>query len=63
MLKRITDTRRLVTGLSRLLGAKHQVIGRLRKRGAETGGGVEAYIGDVEGESASRHHFNRLTEY
>jgi len=50
MLKRITDTRRLVAGLSRLLGAKHQVIGRLRKRGAEVGGGVEAYLGDVEGE-------------
>ena len=50
LLRRITDTRRLVTGLSRLLGGKHQVIGRLRKRGAELGGGVEAYIGDVEGE-------------
>lgn len=50
MLKRITDTRRLVTGLSRLLGAKHQVIGRLRKRGAEIGEGVEAYIGDLEGD-------------
>jgi magnesium transporter len=50
MLKRITDMRRLVTGLTRLLGAKHQVIGRLRKRAKEEGGGVEAYIGDVEGE-------------
>ncbi|RXK39912.1 hypothetical protein M231_02846 [Tremella mesenterica] len=48
MLRRIMDTRRLVTGLSRLLGAKHQVIGKLRKRATESGGGVEAYIGDVE---------------
>ncbi len=53
MLKRMTDMKRLVTGLSRLLGAKSQVIGRLRKRGAEIGGGVEAYIGDVEGEKDS----------
>ena len=50
MLKRITDMRQLMTGLTRLLGAKHQVIGKLRKRAAEGGGGVEAYIGDVEGE-------------
>ncbi|WWC89067.1 uncharacterized protein L201_003985 [Kwoniella dendrophila CBS 6074] len=48
MLKRITDMRRLVTGLSRLLGAKGAVIGRLRKRARDQGQTMEAYIGDVE---------------
>ncbi|ORY26334.1 hypothetical protein BCR39DRAFT_498322 [Naematelia encephala] len=49
MLKRITDMRRLVTGLTRLLGAKHQVIGRLRKRARDGGSSaVDAYMGDVE---------------
>ena len=48
MLRRMMMTRKLVTGLSRLLGAKNQVIGKLRKRAKESGGGVEAYIGDVE---------------
>ncbi|WVR06776.1 hypothetical protein IAU60_003811 [Kwoniella sp. DSM 27419] len=48
MLKRITDMRRLVTGLTRLLGAKGAVIGRLRKRAREEGVTMEAYIGDVE---------------
>ncbi|WWD17006.1 hypothetical protein CI109_101442 [Kwoniella shandongensis] len=48
MLKRITDMRRLVTGLTRLLGAKGAVINRLRKRAMEEAGTVEAYIGDVE---------------
>ncbi|WWC69892.1 uncharacterized protein I206_103835 [Kwoniella pini CBS 10737] len=48
MLKRITDMRRLVTGLTRLLGAKGAVIGRLRKRAREDGTTMEAYIGDVE---------------
>ncbi|WRT66670.1 uncharacterized protein IL334_003630 [Kwoniella shivajii] len=48
MLKRITDMRRLVTGLTRLLGAKGAVIGRLRKRSREEGTTMEAYIGDVE---------------
>jgi hypothetical protein len=54
MLKRITDMRKLVTGLSRLLGTKHQVIAKMRKRAMEgDNGAVEAYIGDVEGESTS----------
>ncbi|WWC94542.1 hypothetical protein V866_001388 [Kwoniella sp. B9012] len=48
MLKRITDMRRLVTGLTRLLGAKGAVIARLRKRAREQGATMEAYIGDVE---------------
>lgn len=49
MLKRMTDTRKLVTGLGRLLGAKNQVVGKLRKRIAEEGGAVGAYIGDLQG--------------
>lgn len=51
MLKNMTDMRKLVTGLTRLLIAKGAVIGRLRKRAKEEGGTVEAYIGDVEGDS------------
>ncbi|WVQ79655.1 hypothetical protein IAT38_001755 [Cryptococcus sp. DSM 104549] len=48
MLRRITDMRKLVTGLTRLLSAKGAVVGRLRKRASEEGGTVAAYIGDVE---------------
>lgn len=51
MIKRITDTRKLVTGLSRLLHGKHAVVGRMRKRAKVMDfEGVEAYIGDLEGE-------------
>lgn len=51
MIKRITDTRKLVTGLSRLLHGKHNVVGRMRKRARLLDfEGVEAYIGDLEGE-------------
>jgi magnesium transporter len=50
MIKRITDTRKLVTGLSRLLHGKHNVVGRMRKRARLLDfEGVEAYIGDLEG--------------
>jgi Mg2+ and Co2+ transporter CorA len=50
MIKRITDTRKLVTGLSRLLHGKHAVVGRMRKRARLLDfEGVEAYIGDLEG--------------
>ncbi|KAK4687837.1 magnesium transporter, partial [Tremellales sp. Uapishka_1] len=50
MLKRITDMRRLVTGLGRLLGGKSQVVQRLRKRtsSSKDGGEVGAYIGDLQ---------------
>lgn len=52
MIKRITDTRKLVTGLSRLLHGKHAVVGRMRKRAKVLDfEGVEAYIGDLEGGS------------
>lgn len=52
MIKRITDTRKLVTGLSRLLHGKHAVVGRMRKRAKILDfEGVEAYIGDLEGMS------------
>lgn len=51
MLRRITDTRKLVTGLTRLLGTKNQVVSRLRKRAKEGRNHVEVYIGDVEGMS------------
>lgn len=52
MVKRITDTRKLVTGLSRLLHGKHNVVGRMRKRARLLDfEGVEAYIGDLEGKS------------
>lgn len=51
MLRRIVELRRIVTGMTRLLGAKNVVVGRLRKQLAESGkGAVEAYVGDVEGE-------------
>ena len=54
MIKRITDTRKLVTGLSRLLHGKHNVVGRMRKRARLLDfEGVEAYIGDLEGEAHS----------
>lgn len=56
MLKNMTDMRKLVTGLTRLLSAKGTVIGRLRKRAKEEGGTVEAYIGDVEGEISPLIH-------
>ncbi|KAJ9107477.1 hypothetical protein QFC21_000930 [Naganishia friedmannii] len=48
LLQRMTEMRRLVTGLTRLLGAKHQVIKRLRKRAAIKGGEVGVYISDVQ---------------
>ena len=51
MLRRITELRRLTTGLTRLLGSKYQVVTRLKKRAAEENGEVGAYIGDVQGES------------
>ena len=50
MVRHMTQTRKLVTGLTRLLGTKHQVVGLMRKRVAEHGEGVEEYMGDVEGE-------------
>jgi magnesium transporter len=49
LLHRMTEMRRLVTGLTRLLGAKHQVVTRLRKRAALGGGEVGVYISDVQG--------------
>lgn len=52
MLRRITELRRLTTGLTRLLGSKYQVVTRLKKRAAEENGEVGAYIGDVQGVSA-----------
>jgi magnesium transporter len=51
LLHRMTEMRRLVTGLTRLLGAKHQVVTRLRKRAGTKGGEVAVYISDVQGES------------
>jgi magnesium transporter len=57
LLQRMTEMRRLVTGLTRLLGAKHQVIKRLRKRAAIKGGEVGVYISDVQGEHGT---FSRL---
>jgi magnesium transporter len=69
MLKRMTDTRRLITGLSRLLIPKSEVVGRLKKRAEEVagrrsgyvgmqqaglvGGEMVTYIGDVQGQSHS----------
>lgn len=49
LLHRMTEMRRLVTGLTRLLGAKHQVVTRLRKRAGTGGGEVAVYISDVQG--------------
>lgn len=49
MIKHITHMRKVVTGLTRLLGAKHAVVGEMRKRMAEQTKGFDAYIGDVEG--------------
>lgn len=48
MLKRMTDVRRIVTGLSRLLSAKFQVMARLKKRADKGDAEVIAYIGDVQ---------------
>ncbi|GHJ86096.1 hypothetical protein NliqN6_2498 [Naganishia liquefaciens] len=48
LLHRMTEMRRLVTGLTRLLGAKYQVVSRLRKRAALGGGEVGVYISDVQ---------------
>lgn len=68
MLKRMTATRRLVTGLSRLLIPKSEVVGRLKRRAEEVSGGnwgvvggeMVTYIGDVQGErvilSVKGHH-------
>ena len=52
MVRHITHMRKLVTGMTRLLGTKHSVVGEMRKRVAEfgSGQGVDVYIGDVEGE-------------
>ncbi len=50
MLRKMTEMRRLVNGLTRLLGFKHQVVSRLKKRAGNEGGEVGAYIGDVHGE-------------
>ena len=47
MLKRIQDMRKLVTGLTRTLGLKHQVVAKLRKRATE----MDPYVGDIEGET------------
>lgn len=48
MLKRMTEVRRIVTGLSRLLSAKFQVMARLKKRADKADAEVVAYIGDVQ---------------
>lgn len=62
MIKRITDTRKLVTGLSRLLHGKHAVVGRMRKRAKVMDfEGVEAYIGDLEGTLVSTEMFRGKT--
>ena len=62
MLKRIADTRKLVTGLSRLLGPKSDVVRGLRKRTKEenlrmfrsgdSAHDISIYIGDLFGESS-----------
>jgi len=44
----MTDMRKLVAGLSRILGTKHHVVARLLKQSADKGGSIEAYMGDVE---------------
>lgn len=49
MLRRITELKRLVTGLTRLLGAKHQVIGRMRKR---AGAGLRSKSGGQRGRNS-----------
>jgi Mg2+ and Co2+ transporter CorA len=50
MLQRMNEMRRLVTGMTRLLGFKHQVVRRLKRRAGHEGGEVGAYIGDIHGE-------------
>lgn len=61
MLQRITQMRRIVTGLSRLLGPKTDVVRGLRKRVLEEDAAlfrgdfkhdIAVYIGDLQGESA-----------
>lgn len=62
MLKRIADTRKLITALSRLLHSKTEVVRGLRKRVQQehvvTGGGepgmrhdINIYLGDLQGEA------------
>jgi Mg2+ and Co2+ transporter CorA len=51
LLQRIVEVRRIVTGMTRMLGAKHQVVGRLRKRLEDGDLAEAAYVGDVEGRS------------
>ena len=51
LLQRIVEVRRIVTGMTRMLGAKHQVVGRLRKRMEDGDLNEAAYVGDVEGMS------------
>ena len=75
MLKRMTDTRRLITGLSRLLIPKSEVVGRLRKRAEEVagrrggasyelvGGEMVTYIGDVQGKMDSLLSIVRAQRY
>lgn len=48
MLRRITDIRRIVAGLTRLLSAKLNVITRLKRRAKDGDAEVVAYIGDVQ---------------
>ncbi|WVN85663.1 uncharacterized protein L203_100812 [Cryptococcus depauperatus CBS 7841] len=67
MLRNITDMRKLVTGLGRLLSSKGAVVGQLRKRTKEEGKNVEAYIGDVEDHilllQTSLHHYEYILSH
>lgn len=47
MLRSIANMRRLVTGLSRMLGGKHTVVAALLKRTRDSADDVEAYLSDV----------------
>ncbi|TXT09019.1 hypothetical protein VHUM_02493 [Vanrija humicola] len=47
MLRSMTDMRRLVSGLSRLLHGKQSVVASMLKRAGESGNDVEAYLSDV----------------
>ncbi len=65
MLRRMTEMRRLVTGMTRLLGFKHQVVSVLKRRAGNEGGEVGAYIGDIHGECRKdclqQYNINPLT--
>jgi len=53
LVRRIADSRKLVTAMSRLLGPKTDVVRGMRKRSREAGD-IGMYLGDLQGEIITR---------